>query len=182
MKIKEVIVVEGKNDTANLKRWLDVDTIETSGSGITDKTIERIRQFAKTRGVIVFTDPDSPGDQIRQKVNQAVPGCKNAFIPSGKAWEIVRGKRKVGVEHAGEQEILAALSHCVSYDLNSEQTLSWNEFIELGLTGRADSSQRRKELGERWHLGEANAKTLWKRCNMLKLTKEMIEQGECDDE
>ena len=91
MKIKEIIVVEGKKDTANLKRWLDVDTLETSGTGLTEATLDQVRQWAKTRGVIIFTDPDTPGDQIRQRINSAVPGCKNAFLPSGKAWEIVRG-------------------------------------------------------------------------------------------
>ena len=159
MKIKEIIVVEGKKDTANLKRWLDVDTLETSGTGLTEATL----------------------DQIRQRINSAVPGCKNAFLPSGKAWEIVRGKRKVGVEHAGKQEILAALKHCLTYEV-VENTLSWSEFVELGLTGLSDSAQRRKEVGNRWHVGEANAKTLWKRLNMLRVTKAMLEEGRGADE
>ena len=51
MKIKEIIVVEGKKDTANLKRWLDVDTLETSGTGLSEATLEQIRQWATTRGV-----------------------------------------------------------------------------------------------------------------------------------
>ena len=41
MKIKEIIVVEGKKDTANLKRWLDVDTLETSGTGLTEATLDQ---------------------------------------------------------------------------------------------------------------------------------------------
>ena len=49
MKIKEIIVVEGKKDTANLKRWLDVDTLETSGTGLTEATLDQVRQWAKTR-------------------------------------------------------------------------------------------------------------------------------------
>ena len=182
MKIKEIIVVEGKKDTANLKRWLDVDTLETSGTGLTEATLDQVRQWAKTRGVIIFTDPDTPGDQIRQRINSAVPGCKNAFLPSGKAWEIVRGKRKVGVEHAGKQEILAALEHCLTYESAGENTLSWSEVVELGLTGLPDSAQRRKEVGNRWHVGEANAKTLWKRLNLLKVTKAMLEEGRDADE
>ena len=47
MKIKEIIVVEGKKDTANLKRWLDVDTLETSGTGLTEATLDQVRQWAK---------------------------------------------------------------------------------------------------------------------------------------
>lgn len=40
-KLKEVIVVEGKDDTAAIKRALDADTIETNGSAISESTIEK---------------------------------------------------------------------------------------------------------------------------------------------
>ncbi len=176
MKIRQVIVVEGKKDTQNLKRWLDVDTIETGGTGLDEKTLRRIREMAKTRGVIIFTDPDTPGDQIRQRVNQAVPGCLNAFLTSGQAWEVVQGKRKVGVEHAGREAILQALEHLMSYDDQAEESLSWQDYVELGFTGRPDSAQRRKKAAERWHLGEANAKTLWKRMKMMKITREILQR------
>ena len=51
-KIKEVVVVEGKTDTATLKQLFDVDTIETSGSGINEDILSLIKTAAKTRGVI----------------------------------------------------------------------------------------------------------------------------------
>ena len=37
-KISQVIVVEGRDDTANLKRYFDVETYETRGSAICQKT------------------------------------------------------------------------------------------------------------------------------------------------
>ena len=80
------------------------------------------------------------------------------------------------MEHAGKQEILAALEHCLTYEADGENTLSWSELVELGLTGLPDSALRRREVGNRWHVGEANAKTLWKRLNMLKITKAMLEE------
>ena len=40
--IKEVIVVEGANDTKRLKSFFDVDTIETKGLGLKKETIEYI--------------------------------------------------------------------------------------------------------------------------------------------
>ena len=48
--------------------------------------------------------------------------------------------------------------------------------VSKGLTGMPDSALRRREVGNRWHVGEANAKTLWKRLNMLKITKAMLEE------
>ena len=85
MKIKEIIVVEGKKDTANLKRWLDVDTLETSGTGLSEATLERhrIRQWATTRGVIIFTDPDTPGDQIRQRIDKCGSRLQECFSALG---------------------------------------------------------------------------------------------------
>ena len=53
--IKEIIVVEGKNDTNTLQSFFDCDTIETGGDQVNEKTIERVRQAQKTRGVIIFT-------------------------------------------------------------------------------------------------------------------------------
>ncbi len=53
-KIKEVVVVEGKTDTATLKQLFDVDTIETSGSGINEDILSLIKTAASTRGVIIL--------------------------------------------------------------------------------------------------------------------------------
>lgn len=41
MKIREVIVVEGRDDTAKLKQAVDADTIETNGSAVNDAVINR---------------------------------------------------------------------------------------------------------------------------------------------
>lgn len=172
MKIEEVIVVEGKNDTINIKKAVDAYTIETGGTHLSPKTLRLIEEAAKIRGVIVFTDPDSPGDQIRTKINQHVKGCKNAFLPS----KLARGKGKVGIEHASVEDIREALRNCVTYDENKKETLSWKEFIELGLNGRTNSSELRKKVGTYFHLGEANAKTCFKRLNMLEVTKAEIEE------
>ena len=46
-KIPEVIVVEGKDDTANLKRYYEVDTYETRGSAINQDDLERICYIAR---------------------------------------------------------------------------------------------------------------------------------------
>ena len=57
-KIKEVIVVEGKTDTAIIKKLFDADTIETHGLAINDEILDLIEQANQSRGVIVLTDPD----------------------------------------------------------------------------------------------------------------------------
>lgn len=85
MKIKEVIVVEGKNDTMKINQAVDAYTIETNGSAINQETLDQIAHAKDKRGVIIFTDPDYPGERIRRIVDKKVPGCKHAFLTQNEA-------------------------------------------------------------------------------------------------
>lgn len=169
MKINEVIVVEGKNDSNVLKSYLECDTIETHGTNVNAETLAFIRQAQAKRGVIIFTDPDAPGEKIRSIINDQIKGCKNAFIEKKKA----KTDKKVGVEHASKEDILEALSHLMTFQ-EGLNTLSYEEFIELGFTGHPKSAQLREKLGVKLFIGKPNAKTLFKRLNMLQLHKEDI--------
>ncbi|EPC52709.1 hypothetical protein Lpp123_08817, partial [Lacticaseibacillus paracasei subsp. paracasei Lpp123] len=81
--IKQVVVVEGRDDTKRLKETFGaIDTIETRGSAIDEATLERIRQAQAKRGVIVLTDPDFPGEKIRKTISRAVPGVTHASAAS----------------------------------------------------------------------------------------------------
>lgn len=66
-KIKEVIVVEGKKDTEKIQLAVDASTIETQGMALEEETLRLIEHAQKEQGVIVFTDPDYPGETIRKK-------------------------------------------------------------------------------------------------------------------
>ena len=63
-KIKEVIVVEGKRDTAAVRRAVAADTLETGGSAVGSDLIRAIRRAQDRRGVIILTDPDGAGERI----------------------------------------------------------------------------------------------------------------------
>lgn len=166
--IKEIIVVEGKNDTNVLQSFFDCDTIETHGDRVNDKLIERIIKAQEERGVIVFTDPDRPGEHIRRTIQERVPNVKHAFIEKDKA----KTPKKVGVEHANKADLEEALQSVVSFD-NRSESLSWNDFIDLGLVG---SASFRHEICTLVHIGPCNAKTCFKRLNQMNITKEDIEQ------
>ena len=47
-RIKEIVIVEGKTDTQLLKELYDVDTIETHGLALNDKTLELIKEASLT--------------------------------------------------------------------------------------------------------------------------------------
>jgi len=169
--IKEVIVVEGTNDTKRLKTFFDCDTIETHGLGLSKTTIEYIKKANETRGVILFLDPDSPGEKIRNRLNSEIPNLKNAFVLKADA----RTSKKVGIEHADKKTLQAALDNLVTY-CDSNDSISLQEFNELGLMGNNDSAYKREILAKVFHLGKCNGKTMYKRLNMLGLTKAQVKE------
>ncbi len=170
--IRELIVVEGVNDTKRLRSFFDVDTIETHGLGLNRETIGLIKAANEKRGVILFLDPDSPGEKIRNTLNKEIPGLKNAFVRK----EDARTRKKVGIEHASKEILEEALNHLVSFG-EWKNSLSREEFLELGLSGERDSSQKRDKVSAHFHLGKCNAKTLYKRINQLGISKEEIEKA-----
>ena len=111
-RIKEIVIVEGKTDTQLLKELYDVDTIETHGLALDDKTLELIKEASLTRGVIVLTDPDYPGLKIRNQVDQVVDNCKHAFVDKKDAI----GKKKLGIAEANKEAVKKAIvDHCGVY-------------------------------------------------------------------
>ncbi|WP_017185060.1 ribonuclease M5 [Alkalibacillus haloalkaliphilus] len=174
MRINEVIVVEGKDDTVRVKLAVDADTIETNGSAINEETIEQIKHAKEKRGVIIFTDPDYPGERIRRIIDEHVPGCKHAFLPRGQA----KGKKGLGVEHANVDDLKRALE--AVYEVNETQhtNIIWKPYlVQYGLIGGNKAKQRREKLGYLLKIGYANAKQLEKRLNMFQIEISTLEQA-----
>ncbi|MFR2767224.1 MAG: ribonuclease M5 [Thomasclavelia sp.] len=165
-KIKEIIVVEGKSDTALLKELFEVDTIETHGLALDKKTLELIKEANKTRGAIVLTDPDFPGKKIRDQIQAVVPNCKHAFVSKKDA----TGKKKLGIAEANKEAVVLALENMVSFDVDN-QSITWHEFIDLDIIG---NKQRRLLVYDLFNLGYGNVKTLFKRLNMVGISKEDV--------
>lgn len=165
-KIKEVIVVEGKTDTAIIKKLFEAETIETHGLAMDEKTLDLIEKANETRGIIVLTDPDYPGMQIRNRIIERVPNAKHAFVDKKDAI----GEKKLGIAEAREEAIILSLENVVSFDENKE-TISWEEFISLDIIG---DKQRRLAVYDAFHLGYGNAKTLFKRLNLAQITYQDI--------
>ncbi|UOQ95683.1 ribonuclease M5 [Halobacillus shinanisalinarum] len=172
MKIKEIIVVEGKDDTAKVRQAVNADTIETNGSAIDDLVIAQIRHANEKRGVIIFTDPDYPGERIRHIVDQHVQGCKHAFL--SKEHARANKDRGIGIEHASIDHIRQALS--LVYELSDPalSEIAKDDLIGFGLIGGPSASKRREKLGDRLHIGKTNGKQLLRRLNMFHITKNQL--------
>ena len=107
MKVAEIIVVEGKDDTRRIQEVVAADTIETIGSAINDEILTQIEHAQETRGVIIFTDPDYSGEKIRKTIMEVVPDAKHAFYQE--KLQFLKNGGSLGVEHASDEAIIEAL-------------------------------------------------------------------------
>jgi ribonuclease M5 len=169
--IRELIVVEGKSDTAAIRRAVEADTIETGGSAVSEEVIERIRLAREKRGVIIFTDPDHAGERIRRLITRAVPGCKHAFLDVSEA----ECDGDIGVENAEPEAIVRALERVRTDMQRAETDIGWDDLMRAGLINRADSSRRRAGVGRLLGIGYANGKQFFKRCQMFQITRAELE-------
>lgn len=165
--IKEIIVVEGKDDTVAIKRAVDADTIETNGSAIGEDVLRRIALANERRGVIIFTDPDHAGERIRKIVARHAPGCKHAFLPQEKALY----KGDIGIENASPEAIRTALSELRTESADGAGEISWEDLMDAGLIVHPDASNRRLVMGKLLGIGYANGKQFYKRCTSFRISK-----------
>lgn len=172
-KIKEVIVVEGKDDVSALRAAVEADIIITSGLGLSKMRIAEIKAMAEQRGVIVFTDPDFPGGKIRHILKDAVPGCKHAYITKEEGLNPKTGK--FGVEYASPQAILRALSEAKAEQITYDILYDLNDLVQWGLSGLPDSATRRNALCDKLSIGHCNAKQLVKKLNSYQIPREQVE-------
>lgn len=166
--IKEVIVVEGRDDTVAIKRAVEADTIETGGSAINKQILKRIALAQERRGVIILTDPDHAGERIRKIVDQGVPGCKHAFIPEADATR----KGDIGVENASPEAIRRALERVHTSFEGAVSLISLEDMLEAGLSAHPEAAARRMAMGNLLGIGYCNSKQFHKRLAMFQISRE----------
>ena len=199
LKIKEAIVVEGRYDKNTLSQIVDAPILETSGFGIMkDKQqLKLLRKVAQSRGLIVFTDSDGAGFVIRNFLKGAIDPkyLLHAYIPDIPGKERRKtspGKEgKLGVEGMTPQVIWDALRKAGATVLGEEAicprgNITKQDMMLLGLSGGANSSQKRKKLLKKLDLPEhMSANAMLQAVNLLYTLDELramvLELGEKND-
>lgn len=170
VKIDDLLVVEGITDKAFLLEFVEAKIMVTNGSAISRETIKTIENFSKQYPIIVMTDPDYPGDQIRNKIAEAVPSAKHVFLQKERC--IKSGK--VGLAQSNAQYILEQLKRVVTPIDSPIESISIADLQEFGLIGGNQSNHLRENLGQILGIGKTNGKTLLQRLNWLKITREKL--------
>ena len=120
IRVKQAIIVEGRYDKIRLSNIVDTAIICTNGFSIykdTDKQ-ELIKSLAEKTGIIILTDSDSAGFQIRSFIRSIVKKGEvlNAVTPDifGKERRKPQPSKqgKLGVEGIPDELIIEALKNC----------------------------------------------------------------------
>lgn len=164
IKINEAVVVEGKYDKIKLSNILDALIIETNGFGIYKDKERRdfIRRLAKERGLIILTDSDHSGFQIRNFIANCAKGgsVKHLYIPDvyGKERRKEQPSKegKLGVEGISDDILIKLFSdNGVEYENSQPRELITNyDFFAAGISGTPEAGKKKKKLLKQLNLPE----------------------------
>ena len=175
IKIKEIIVVEGRDDVTAVKRTVDAQIIQLNGfSGLT--SIQKLKALSEKNDLILLTDPDYAGKKIRSVIEKHIPNIKHAFVSRKNATK----KENIGVENASDEAIKEALSHIISFDNSKKEENSiftMTDLMENGLCSGKNSKEKRIILGDILNIGYYNSKQLLHALNSFNITKEEFQRA-----
>ena len=154
--IKQPIIVEGKYDKIQLESVVDGLIITTDGFRIyKDKEkLALIRAFAAKDGVIVLTDSDGAGFQIRNHLKSCIGNGKihNIYIPDifgkEKRKEKPSKEGKLGVEGIDTEILRKAFTEAgvFSEECVRQPWITKADLFDDGLMGMDGSADMRKKL------------------------------------
>ena len=152
-KIKEIIVVEGKDDISKVKAAFDCDVIATNGTHFSKNLLKKIK-----------------GEKIRKNINKVVPNCKNAFLSRRLA---LKGDN-IGVENAKVEDIIEAIENAKVTVLDRKDEIDLSLLTSLGISGMSNSKELREQLCEYFKIGYCNSKQFVNRLNSFGITEEEL--------
>lgn len=155
IKVKQAVVVEGKYDKIALKNIIEGVIITTDGFGVyrSEDKIKLIQMYAKSVGLIILTDSDTAGQQIRGRIKSIVGDAQiiNVYCPvifgKEKRKDHASKEGKLGVEGMSADVLREAFEKAglVGDDEIVREPVTKQDMIALGLNGSANSSQLRKK-------------------------------------
>jgi len=164
IKLQQAVIVEGKYDKIKLSNILDALIIETNGFQIfKDREKKKfIKRLADERGIIILTDSDHSGFQIRSFVSMGIDKSKvkHIYIPDvyGKEKRKAEPSKegKIGVEGIDDKLLIKLFDSLdIEYALEEDRELiTAFDLFEAGLSGRPDAKKKKKEFLKRLSLPE----------------------------
>jgi ribonuclease M5 len=175
--IREVVIVEGRYDKITLSQVIDAHIIPTEGFAIFHNKEKQalLRRLGEQHGLIVLTDSDGGGGQIRTLLANLLPKdkIKHLYTPAIKGKE----KRKPTASKAGllgvegmDSELLYNLFLPFAQDAPTAargREVTKVDFYTHGLSGGAGAQEKRERLAKHLGLPPLTANALLAAINLL---------------
>lgn len=165
--IKEIIIVEGRDDITAVKAAVDAEVIAVHGFSV-KKNLDKITAAYERNGIVILTDPDFAGVKIREVISRRFPKAKHAYINR------IEGTKDgdIGVENANPEAIIKALEKA-RCEVSEAVTIFTPEILfKYKLTGYSNSKALREELGKKLGIGYSNGKQLLSKLNRFNISME----------
>lgn len=195
-----VIIVEGRADRQAVERALDAYVIVTHGYRFAPAALQEVKSFArKGRSIIIMTDSDHAGENIRKRLLKIAPNALCAYVPKGISSVKTGNKTDIGIEHASPEDIRRAVDLAIKNSENlqvaeaaeaAQEMQAAQEMHEdgrykeiytptaldlmlLGLTGDG-GSERRAKICANFGIGHSSAKAFSKKIAAYRISKERL--------
>ena len=178
IRISKAIIVEGKDDVDAVSKAADALIIPTHGFGIRESTWEIMEKAYREIGVIILTDPDHAGEDIRRRLTERFPDAVQCYMSRQDAEKA----GDIGIENASPEDIKASLEKALRLHDAAAVTadddgsagsgfreVTMRDLAELGLTGSECAAQLRTAVSRELGIGYCNAKMLIKRLRAFRI-------------
>lgn len=178
VKTDRAIVVEGRDDVSAVSRAVEALIIPTHGFGITKETWQVLENAYREKGLIILTDPDFSGEEIRSKLTGRFPEALQAYI----AQDDALAGDDIGVENAVPEVIAAAVERAL---LNEEKKSARSKcadpvtmavLSDFGLVGCDGSGELRQAVCKKLGIGYGNGRALVRKLELWGIGTKELEQ------
>lgn len=158
--IDQAIIVEGRDDVTAVSEAVNALIIPTHGFGITAETWGVIAKAYEEKGLIILTDPDHAGEEIRRKLTEKFPEAIQAYVARSEA----TAADDIGIENAKPETIAEALEKALARAGKEAKAVQaetiyadMSDLRELGLAGAEGATEMRAEVARALGIGYGNA-------------------------
>ena len=191
IKVDQVVVVEGRDDVSAVSMACDALIIATHGFGITKTTWEIIEKAYREKGIIILTDPDFSGEEIRRKLNAKFPNAINAYVARADA----SSKGDIGIENSKPETIAESIVKAIEnacrknesfrgchdkageHEIKCGDHITINILVDLGLVSCKGSQEMRQKVCDYLGIGYGNAKTFLKKLKGFNIGIEELKEA-----
>lgn len=180
------LVVEGKYDKNTLSQLFDGVILTTGGFGIFHQSqlVAYLKRLASPRGILVLTDSDAGGAQIRRFLTQALgkDAVTHLYIPQIEGKEKRKNKASaqgwLGVEGMEKDTLLSLLTpFTTNAPPRALLSLSKADLYALGLSGGQGAKEKRDALAKYFDLPLGLTPNAWLEAVCTLVSKEKWEQA-----